>query len=441
MFNDVGNVFGHGDVKADDDKDTNQDMAEEKESLLDTTTIIEEQQGTSPEESPNQSSLRQRRGSQSTMKKKRLSFNAIRTAPFHRRSSWQPKEEEQDQQQQKEDSSTGDQTMVQESTSTTTTTTTKESSTTTNANFWDIILFKKWHVYDNNGSFNGWFDWLPIWMRVGYWSPIFVCSMIGFYYSLIKYKPTPLEFPASTSSINAMTMMDSTTDNNYWWSAADWIVCIWGIFVVVHAKLTMGNISGFYISYTGWSWCILTARAGFEASSRFLMTTLSPSVSEKLIFLGWNIPQTLAVWGSALKFPAAVAAVITFTIWNFILFPLIYFGSMKDSKKRTDFLKFNFSFFMSNIHLLNLPMALVNTVWGPTARIFTESDLWIALMIAALYSLLYLFFLDRLGLHFYPIFCPRFSLSTISFGLVLYLYWFLMQQGNKAIVYFNPSLE
>lgn len=273
----------------------------------------------------------------------------------------------------------------------------------------------KWHIYDNRGSYNGWFDWLPEWMRVGYWSPVAVLFLVAFYYGMYLYKPTPLRFATTRA------------DDLGWW--ADCAIFLWGITVVVKARMDMGAISGFYISYTGWSWAILTARAGLEATARIIEPTL-PHLAAKM-----------AVWGSSLRFPAAVAAFITFTIWNLVLFPIIYFKSMPPGEKRQNFLKFNFGFFMTNIHGLNLPMAMINNVFGSSVRLFTESDLYVGYLVVALYSALYLFVMDRIGLHFYPIFCPRSATCALSFGGVLYLYWYLMQKGNEIILYLNPDLE
>jgi hypothetical protein len=50
-----------------------------------------------------------------------------------------------------------------------------------------------------------------------------------------------------------------------------------------------------------------------------------------------------------------------------------------------------------------------------------------------LYSVLYYFLMDRLGLHFYPIFNPRTSFSLISVAGVLGLYYFLFLKWNEYI--------
>ena len=125
---------------------------------------------------------------------------------------------------------------------------------------------------------------------------------------------------------------------------------------------------------------------------------------------------------------------ITRTSRNFILLPIIAFKSVPKGEKRTQFLKFNFGFFMTNIHLLNLPLATLNIVTGDRVRLFTVSDLWVAYAVALSYSLLYLLVMDRLGLHFYPIFNPRTSFTTLSLGAVLGLFYFLFLKFNEYIV-------
>uniref|UniRef100_A0A7S4JF40 Uncharacterized protein n=1 Tax=Odontella aurita TaxID=265563 RepID=A0A7S4JF40_9STRA len=281
----------------------------------------------------------------------------------------------------------------------------------------------KWHFYDNDGSYNGWFDWIPLWMRVGYWSPVAVLFLACFYGGMCIRMPRPLNFPLATYD----GKQDDDDGRNFWWKM-DCFVFLWGMLVLIQAKYSLGRIAAFYISYTGWSWIILTARAFLEAGSIFL----SPSYP--------NAALRMATWGSALRFPAAVAAFVTFTVWNFILLPIMYFKATPTPEKRRGFLKFNFSFFMTNVHILNLPLATINNLYGGSARIFGQSDLWVAYLVVALYSLLYLFVMDRIGLHFYPIFCPRSATCALSFGLVLYLYHYLMQRSNELIIYLNPEL-
>mmetsp|Transcript_23072 Transcript_23072/g.74709 ORF Transcript_23072/g.74709 Transcript_23072/m.74709 type:complete len:159 (-) Transcript_23072:441-917(-) len=105
---------------------------------------------------------------------------------------------------------------------------------------------------------------------------------------------------------------------------------------------------------------------------------------------------------------------------------------------RSKFLRFNFGFFMINVHIANLPLAAVNTLFGDGARPFTSSDLHAALIVVGLYSALYLFILDRLGLHFYPMFCPRSNTCAITIGLLLLLYYYVLRGANATMAGWSP---
>lgn len=48
-------------------------------------------------------------------------------------------------------------------------------------------------------------------------------------------------------------------------------------------------------------------------------------------------------------------------------------------------------------------------------------------------SLLYFFFMDRVGLHFYPIFNPRTAYSLVSIVFVLGLYYFVFIKMNEYV--------
>lgn len=283
----------------------------------------------------------------------------------------------------------------------------------------------KWLIYDNNGSYNGWFDWLPIWMRVGYFHPFVIVSLVFFYSAIYWYRPQPLHFDAT---VYDEIIGVSENEVDYFWGipktvAADLTIFLWGIIVVAHAKLTLGSIGAFPISFTGWSWLLLTLRAGIEFAAW-------AATSHKFLALG----KWLATIGSSIRLVAVTNACVVCTIWNFILFPIIYFFSIKDAEKRIGFLKFNFGFFMTNIHLLNFPLAIINTVYGSQIRLFSFSDLWVAYLVLMLYSIVYYFIMDRLGMHFYPIFCPRSAFCVASIIAVLGLYYYLFLSWNKMIL-------
>lgn len=288
----------------------------------------------------------------------------------------------------------------------------------------------KWLIYDNNGSYNGWFDWLPVWMRIGYWSPFAVLFLAVFYTSAFWYRPRPLEF----ATFFAMDDQGDGDGGSDWFgmprsAVLDASIFLWGMVVIVYGFIKYGTLAVFYMSFTGWSWNILTARAGLEFGAWAAATRGHTDLAIKL-----------ATYGSSLRFTAAMNAFVTFTVWNFVLLPMIYFIATPPGEKRRNFLKWNTGFFMVNIHCMNLPMALVNIVYGGYVRTFTDSDLWVSYLVVMLYSMLYLFVMDRLGLHFYPIFCPRSASCAISFGSVLFLYYYMMHKGNELILHWNPNI-
>ena len=279
-------------------------------------------------------------------------------------------------------------------------------------------LLGPWHVYDNDGSYNGWFDWMPRWMRVGPWHPTAVLMIIMFYSAVVLLRPP-------------MTNKFPIVQTDDFGLAADVAVIAWTSFVVAKSWRRYNGARPYVISFTGWSWTLLILRAGCSAASNLLLNR-SPAAVQ-----GFAQPLGLAlgIAGSALHFPAFVGAVVTFSIWNLILFPLLYFFAKKRTSfmTRKQFLRFNFSFFMTNIHFFNLPLACVNVVFGCGARPLEDVDLWLGFVVAALYSIVYLFGLDRLGLHFYPIFNPRTAFSGISYGLLFLLYYQIFKLGNYVI--------
>jgi hypothetical protein len=120
-------------------------------------------------------------------------------------------------------------------------------------------------------------------------------------------------------------------------TVVDLAIFLWALVVIIHAKITMHSIAAFFISFTGWSWMLITLRAGLEFGAWIVFDT------------NRNIANKLAVLGSSLRLVTITNATVVCTIWNIVLFPIIYFVSMPPGEKRRNFLKFNFGFFMTNM--------------------------------------------------------------------------------------------
>jgi len=268
-----------------------------------------------------------------------------------------------------------------------------------------------WLLLDNEGSFQGWFDWLPIHLRVGPWHPTAFLFLAVFYTGIFVMRP-PLDYPPS--AVPAYS--------EWWW--ADAIAFAYCLFVAGVSWTRCGGVWPYVISYTGWSWVILAARAGCTAAGAALGST------------------ALARIGSALRAPAIVGATITFVLWNVILFPLIFSVVPKEPKPskakshfgdRRTFLQFNFSFFMINVHVLNLGLAGLNVVYGGGTRLLGPSDLWAAFVVMGLYSSTYLGALDRAGLHFYPMFTPRSPVCVVAYCALFGAYFGVWRACNALI--------
>ena len=136
-----------------------------------------------------------------------------------------------------------------------------------------------------------------------------------------------------------------------------------------------------------------------------------------------------------LRFPALAGTTVTFTIWWTILFPLIYFVS--DHQHRIDFMKFNKSFLLINIHLLNMPLCAIEFILTNHKLVFF--DLWIGFVVAYVYMLFYLNVLDPLGFHIYIILTPRTGYCVFIYSIVILVYLGCYFGWNSILHWANNS--
>ena len=147
-------------------------------------------------------------------------------------------------------------------------------------------------------------------------------------------------------------------------TSIDLFIFVWGVSVVIYGRIKLGSLGAFPISFTGWSWFLLASRAGLELMAWVAFTNDH-----------MRLASTFATTGSSIRFVTITNACVVCTIWNFILFPIIYFKSIPAGEKRQNFLRFNFSWFMTNIHILNFPLSCFNIIYGEKSRVrlFTDS--------------------------------------------------------------------
>jgi len=254
-------------------------------------------------------------------------------------------------------------------------------------------------VLVENGSFLGLFDWVPYHFRNGPWSIAAVayicffgysCGLAGVYFLSDLSQPW---FPLLSDDDESTSSFDSFSDHLTYSPlySAQWyyhvFACVWMIYIV-YLLLVGPNGAKAWATYTVQSWTLLTFRHALCAMAPFDKTAL-------------NLAELI-------RFPAACSATITFCVWNFMLMPFIYFFGLKTAEARSGFLKFATSFRLSNIHLLNIVLCSLNCgPWGSPRRRLEWIDFYGAFMSVMVYMAWYLFVLDRLGIHMYPIFSPR----------------------------------
>eukprot|EP00933_Yihiella_yeosuensis_P032913 TRINITY_DN2659_c0_g4_i2.p1 TRINITY_DN2659_c0_g4~~TRINITY_DN2659_c0_g4_i2.p1 ORF type:complete len:293 (+),score=26.03 TRINITY_DN2659_c0_g4_i2:286-1164(+) len=215
------------------------------------------------------------------------------------------------------------------------------------------------------------FDNLPEFLRIGPWSPSAYIFIISFgIWLLSSYGSASQAF--SELDFSSLTLIGS--EDQLKLSAAAVYCC--GI--VAYVVRNYGLIP--FVSYTMTSYVLLAIRLSMHA-------------------LGFvNVAEVL-------RFPVLVMNFVTTTVWWTVLVPVLLAACPGGKDGRWRFIKFNFSFFLLNVHLLNLPISMWEhrTTWRP----LMFGDLWVGLAVAFAYTLFYLNVLDRKGIHFYIILSPR----------------------------------
>ncbi|KAL7571820.1 hypothetical protein ACA910_002905 [Epithemia clementina (nom. ined.)] len=261
-----------------------------------------------------------------------------------------------------------------------------------------------WILVDN-GSFLGYFDWVPSKFRVGPWSPAAICYLtIIFYLTALS-----VVYLASEQSRPWWSRTnDFVQDLNYppafspqWWYNV--ILSLWMMYInylVLAGPLSIRAWS----TYTIQSWTSLWIR--------HILCALAP-------FSSWAL-----TWAEYLRFPVACSATCTFVIWNGLIFPYAYFIGLKTEEQKKGFYEFAFSFRLVQIHFFNLLFCVLNIVWTSPIRPLEWVDLNLAFVSAAAYMAWYLLVLDRLGVHFYPIFTPRVGWMVVTLWTMLVFAYF-----------------
>lgn len=260
--------------------------------------------------------------------------------------------------------------------------------------------------------------YLPKHLIEGPWKPLVTSTMI-FLVCLVFYLTIDANIKYASSSDKDITIEflgdKSYSAFNMAWCYNASIFC-WMLYVCF---AIYNKYSGFgpWIFFTLWSWTIMCIRHGLCA--------LAPFLPSARILIGM------------LRFPVLLSSSITFGVWNFMLMPLIAIGFL-EGKRRSNFLRFSFSWTMCQVHLLNIVFAYLNCVWAePNAQGLHLGDVNAGVVYITTYMLFYYFILDRIGVQIYPIFSPRTYIAIPSFfttaGICVgnYIYWNKMLSVGK----------
>ena len=236
---------------------------------------------------------------------------------------------------------------------------------------------------------------IPRHLREGYWSPVAILYLFSYFAFLVH------TYPFAMKSIH--DIVEPQLEHEGSLHTFRIFAAVWGITILAAVLYA----SGWWplVSYTITSWNLLWIRMIFAALDMKLIARI-------------------------FKFPSLVGCTITVTIWWTILVPLIH-HLMGDKEKQAGFWKFNTSFLLLNVHLVNLPIAAIEFYFSASKLVFF--DLWIALCVAFIYMVFYLGVLDAKGIHLYIILTPRTHLCFISYSLILSIYYACYVQWNSII--------
>ena len=128
---------------------------------------------------------------------------------------------------------------------------------------------------------------------------------------------------------------------------------------------------------------------------------------------------------------------ITVVLWWGAIAPAIYVA-LPTAKQRAAFARFNRTPFLVSVHLLNLPLAVLDHALEP--RVLTAADFAASLALGFAYLLFYLGVLDRRGVHFYIVLSPRTPLCGLVYGVILAIYYGLFRLVNRQTLLYFPEL-
>ncbi|CAJ1958984.1 unnamed protein product [Cylindrotheca closterium] len=254
-------------------------------------------------------------------------------------------------------------------------------------------LSKPW-VLVPDGSFSGFFNFIPATYRQGPWSPVATIAIIV----IISFLSGGI-----LSFLNGDFLQYFQEDQHgheYVAFTQEWYMALlcfsWTAFLCWHILNYSAVGAGAWVTFTVWSWTCIVVRSGLAVMAPFVP--------------GARLPMDM------LRFPTMLSASLTFFLWNFVLFPIILVF-IKDPEKKKKFIGYMTNFRLTQLHVCNIFIASYVTIYvGPRRQLHTGDAVAAATMVV-IYVLVYYLILDRIGVHLYPIFSPRTPAVVISYAL------------------------
>jgi hypothetical protein len=265
----------------------------------------------------------------------------------------------------------------------------------------DFLSLEPWVLVDN-GSILGFFDWVPIHLRIGPWSHLAPGMLFLMVYAAVCGNVAALNRGLSG-------VIDDNSKQHYpdigtpWW----WYNILCFVWISAVSLTVIVGPAGYrpWATYSMWTWSILQLRHFLSALAPWLS-------SDSFLFKVLELT----------RYPMLIMCSTTFVVWNLILMPFIYFFFMKDEEKRRNFLLYFTRFRLVQIHFFNIVFAYLNAFRASPLRPLALADFMAAWTIAVLYMLWYLLVLDRVGVHIYPIFSPRSPWLMVTWPFLVAVY-------------------
>ena len=271
--------------------------------------------------------------------------------------------------------------------------------------FWNVLTHHRQHNKK-----------VPQDLRVGPWSPSAPVTLLFLTISLIYSRPTKIlnESLDEAESIYCKVSSYPEAFSTPWYISLFTFLFMAGLFTYICVYRTPGVV----VTYTIQSWMMNFTRHGVNMAAPFLVDG-----------------HFLLRLNGILRLPALITASVTYIVWNFFLVPFLCL-QLKTKQKKKNFLVWNFSSRLVQLHGCNIIYAITNTaIIGSNISVppFEFNDLWYALLTGTGYAVFYILILDRIGMHLYPLFSPRWRFSGMAWLMLILCYVSLFWVWNRII--------